>query len=147
MAKLIKATKARTAQLEVYVPNSDRYGVRYFRGPSGGSFEYEGHAHAAWVERIETAVCALPGGGGCSTYDVEGSWGHVCEATRVVRATVVVDADNPLGVGLQALVDVLDAFGRLTDQAAVGLTLDGVWWYVSGDVSEGASEGATKSPG
>lgn len=136
MAKLTKATTARTTQLEVYIPNRNADGQRYRVFPDGLPSEIAS-AHIAWLAAVERAVCALPGGGGCSTYSVDGRWGEAFEDTYVVRATVLVDGDGS-PVGLRPLTDLLADFGRLTNQAAVGLTLDGVWYFVSADAQDGS---------
>lgn len=102
-----------TQQLEVYIPNRDRHGHLL----NTRTLSY-------WYERVQYAVCALPGSGGASWYYVAGVWGGLRETTRVIRS-VVEGGSAPLE---DLLVPVLAEFGRATDQECVALTLDGVWW-------------------
>jgi hypothetical protein len=116
----------RTAQLEVYLPNRDRHGAVV---PYGLLQSY--------IDRVTAAVCALPGGGGCSSYQVEGRWGETVEDTLVIRATVLLapNGDPRIFEGSDALVDVLAQYRDATSREAVGLTLDGRWLFVQGEVA------------
>lgn len=111
-----------TLQVEVYLAHSDRAG----RPVPPATL-------ARHLQAVERAVQQLPGGGGSSSYEVRGAWAGlpdgVRETTTVVRGSVAAwavrsgDAALPLA---RALVE----YGQATNQALVGLSLDGVWHEV-----------------
>lgn len=108
-----RANPLPTVTVEVYVPNRDRHGRPYT-------------TYDAWVSRVESAVCAVSGGG-CTTYRGEGVWQGRRERVTIIRGSV--DAARWARSGSDVVTDVVGAFGEDANQDLAGYTVDGQWFW------------------
>src|SRR5262245_3473702 len=112
-----------TVTVEVFIAHSDRAGL-----------PVPADVMAVWVRRVERAVQALPGGGGSTSWVAAGSWGGLpdgtYEPTTVVRGTCSAWVAETGGFGyvsFRPLALALVEYAQATNQALVGLALDGVF--------------------
>jgi hypothetical protein len=119
LAKELGAAKSANRDVfTVYVPNKNRK-----------NDEIENHPH--WEQEISRVLAGICGG--CTLQKSRGVWhenGVMIHENTTIIYSYIMD-DQKFLAGLHNIRDVLHAFGRDTDQAAVAFEFNSVFYTIS----------------